>query len=507
MMNMETKKLLLVLASLLVSLSVSAQKYTDDELDVAVRQAFKKTDVQWNNLKGNVVITRTKKLGFKKAYGEWVPGGTAPGEHEGEEYVVYGSSGNYLLKMIWGRENPDFIRFFNYNAWGNLSSIDIYRYNYYYGFKPKGEFADLDAIWMSQLMKGRLDPSQRPKDRFITDKRSVYEYQDGRIKTIITRPVGSPDDEGGARDIFRNESDGSYTMTRYKDDGREDMSFQVSADGRKEIRKSDYIVAYIERDKDGRMIDVGGGGGGSNGYATQRSYYEYNDHGDLLYESSQVKLVDRDKDIKWLEQQRDVGEYTYFEYEYDAKGNWTTRKMYRHYSMNKEIDLKRWETREIVYAEDLGKTGDEYIAERKKEVDAYFDKQAEKAAKQVEEDRLKDEHPYVKYDGDLAEDILQGFLPNLPKVSALKALGGAEGYVTIKLTVNRNGALTARAADDYSNRWERAQLIVQEAIKAANNLSKSPKWIPGYGGVTCSIDFYYYPGGKVSASGAQYKYD
>ena len=80
MMNMETKKLLLVLASLLVSLSVSAQKYTDDELDVAVRQAFKKTDVQWNNLKGNVVITRTKKLGFKKAYGEWVPGGTAPGE-------------------------------------------------------------------------------------------------------------------------------------------------------------------------------------------------------------------------------------------------------------------------------------------------------------------------------------------------------------------------------------------------------------------------------------------
>ena len=89
----------------------------------------------------------------------------------------------------------------------------------------------------------------------------------------------------------------------------------------------------------------------------------------------------------------------------------------------------------------------------------------------------------------------------------MKALGGAEGYVTIKLTVNRNGALTARAAEDYSNRWERAQLIVQEAIKAANNLSKSPKWIPGYGGVTCSIDFYYYPGGKVSASGAQYKYD
>ena len=505
-MNMETKKLLFALTSLLVSLSVFGQDFNDDELDIAVRQAHKKTDLQWNNLKGNVVITRTKNIGFKKAYGEWVSGGTAPGEHEGEEYVIYGSSGNYLLKMAWGRENPDFIRAFNYNALGNLSSIDIYRYNYYYGFKPKGTFADLDAIWMSQLMKGRLDPSQRPKNRLRTDNRSAYEYSDGRVKTIITKPVDSAED-GGARDIFRYESDGSYTMTRYRHDGREDMTFQVSADGRNEIRKSNYIVAYIERDKDGRVIEVGGGSRDSNGYATQRNYYEYNDYGDLLYVSSMEKMVDQDKDIKWLEHQRDLGAFTYFEYEYDDKGNWISRKMYRHYSVNQGIDLKKWETREIVYSEDIGMSGDEYFAERKKEVDSYFNKQAEKAAKQVEEERLKAEHPFVKYDGDLADDILQAFLPNLPKVSVLKALGGYEGYVTIKLTVNRNGALTARAAEDYSNRWERAQLIVQEAIKAADNLSKSPKWIPGYGGVTCSIDFYYYPGGKVSASEVRYKYN
>ena len=75
-------------------------------------------------------------------------------------------------------------------------------------------------------------------------------------------------------------------------------------------------------------------------------------------------------------------------------------------------------------------------------------------------------------------------------------------YDTEKQLKEAEVELTKSKAD----RAQRAKEVT-EAIKAANNLSKSPKWIPGYGGVTCSIDFYYYPGGKVSASGAQYKYD
>lgn len=509
MMNMETKKLLLVLASLLVSLSVSAQKYTDDELDVAVRQAFKMSDLQWNNLNGDVLSTRTVSLGFKKAYGEWVLGG-AVNSHDGEEYVIYGASGNYLLKMIWGDNSPMKAFIYNYEGGSKLSSIDTYAFRYnYVDYKPKGQISESDAIWISEIIDYQLLSRKNGPD--VRLSHSIYEYDgNGRLKTIITRPDNDPQ-AGGARDIFRNASDGSYTMTRYKEDGREDMTFQVSADGRKEIRKSDYIVAYIERDKDGRMIDVGGGGGGSNGYATQRNHYVYNEHGDLLLVTADAKLIDRDKDLPWLEQQTDLGEFTYFEYEYDSKGNWITRKTYKHFSMNRDIDLKKWEERTIVYSGDAGISGDEYMAACNKEIDDYLAHKEEAAskaaAKAAADELLKSQHPVVTYDGNLAEDILQAVLPKLPRVSALKALNGAEGTVSIKLTINCNGYLSAQAVENYSNRWERAQLLVHEAIKAAEDLSGCPKWTPGYEGVSYYIDFHYYPGGRVTIDHATYVRD
>ncbi|MBR5177084.1 MAG: hypothetical protein IKW89_14330 [Bacteroidales bacterium] len=504
------RKIILLLASLaLPSAALLADSRPSDDKDVAVRQFFNKTDLQWNNLKGDVLSTHTVNLGFRKAYGEWELGGAPVNSHEGEEYVIYGSSGNRLLKMLWGYNDPQYALLYNYGADGKLSSVDTYNFRHnYVDYKPHGQISELDAIWIAELIDHKNIARKNYRGGYL--KHSVYEYDgNGRLKSIITRPDDDPQ-AGGARDIFRYEADGSYTMVRYDENGTEEMRFQGSSDGRKESRKTQYIVAYIERDKDGRMTGVGGGGGGSNGYATQRNHYVYNEHGDLLIVTEDARLVDRDKDLPWLESQTDLGAFTYYEYEYDSKGNWVTRKTYVHYSMNKEINLKKWEERTILYSGDIGKSGEEYMAACKSEIDVYQSRMEEAAAKAAanaaEDERLKAEHPYVKYDGDLADDILQEVLPKLPKVSALKALSsGAEGTVSIKLTINRNGHLSAKAAEDYSNRSDRAQLIVKEAVKAAEGLSGSPKWTPGYAGVTYSVDFHYYIGGKVVVEDSGYE--
>lgn len=503
------KKIFLLAAlSLITSVAVMADRLDGLDKDIAVRQCFKKTDLQWDNLKGDVVSTQTVYLGFRKAYGEWELGGAPVNSHEGEEYVIYGSSGNRLLKMDWGYNKPEKAYLYNYGTDGKLSSVDAYTFRHnYVDLKPKGRISETDAVWVSEVLDYKIRSQKKGPDRYL--EHSVYEYDgNGRLKTIITRPDDDPL-AGGARDIFRYEANGSYTMVRYDSDGTEQIRFQGSADGRQESRKTDYLVAFIERDKDGRMTGLGGGGGGSNGHATQRNHYVYNEHGDLNFVTEDAKLVDRNKDLPWLESQTDLAAFTYYEYEYDSKGNWVTRKTFVHYSLNKEVILKRWEERKIVYAGDVGKSGEEYFSDCMREISDYqarkVEEDAKAAAKEAEDEQLKAEHPYVEYDGNLAGDILEAVLPKLPKVSALSAaLNGADGTVGIKLTINRNGHVSARAANDYSNRTDRAQLIVKEAIKAAEDLSGSPKWVPGYSGVSYYVDFHYYLGGKVTIESATY---
>lgn len=122
----------------------------------------------------------------------------------------------------------------------------------------------------------------------------------------------------------------------------------------------------------------------------------------------------------------------------------------------------------------------------------------EEGRREAEKARLQAEHPFVTYDGSFEQDVLQAMLPNIPKNRGLKALSGYDGTVEIKVTVNANGKVSAEAARDYSGRSEQAQTVVREAIKAAESLSLSGKWTPGYEGITNNMTFHYYPSGKVT---------
>ena len=194
------KKIFLLAAlSLITSVAVMADRLDGLDKDIAVRQCFKKTDLQWDNLKGDVVSTQTVYLGFRKAYGEWELGGAPVNSHEGEEYVIYGSSGNRLLKMDWGYNKPEKAYLYNYGTDGKLSSVDAYTFRHnYVDLKPKGRISETDAVWVSEVLDYKIRSQKKGPDRYL--EHSVYEYDgNGRLKTIITRPDDDPL-AGGARE-------------------------------------------------------------------------------------------------------------------------------------------------------------------------------------------------------------------------------------------------------------------------------------------------------------------
>lgn len=130
------------------------------------------------------------------------------------------------------------------------------------------------------------------------------------------------------------------------------------------------------------------------------------------------------------------------------------------------------------------------------------DQEREAREKQQQEEWiLEREHPYVVYNGNIAEDILNEVRSKLPKVSPLKALGGYEGRIWIYLEMDKNGNITATA--NNTSKWDRVKLIVDETIKAAEGLSGSPKITPGYRGRNYRFQIHYYPGGKIEAEQLQ----
>lgn len=57
----------------------------------------------------------------------------------------------------------------------------------------------------------------------------------------------------GARDVFKYQNNGTYIMTRYDNDGQEDIKFQISANGKKEQRSGGNTTS-IDRDEFGRIV-------------------------------------------------------------------------------------------------------------------------------------------------------------------------------------------------------------------------------------------------------------
>lgn len=458
------KKLITSIAILLFPLLVTAQ--------IAVRQKFPVTDLEWDNVKGPAISIRTQYVSFKKAYGEWVSEGTLS---NGEIYGVYNTKGNLIMRIEWDNV-PSVLTFYHYNDLGNLDSADIYKIRNW----------DRSWTWPKEIESYKKEVKEWGYDYNVSH--SVYEYKDGRLVNIITRKEEGPKwkDADGARDIFRYNDDGSFIMTRYNDYGSDEGSFEISADGHNEIRRENGRATLYVRDDEGKVVSYFFGVSAINANVTGGTYYGYNENGDLLVQSSSEKAIIDIEDLPWLKRVDDYGSIVHYEYENDSYGNWVTRKAFLYQANMDEPELREWKKRTIVYADEVGMTGEELL---------------EKEIKDSEEkDRFRKEHPVVTFDGDLGETILAAILPNLPKIPFSEQSKRKTGEFCLRIKVSRDGVVEDCWEQFNSEYWDdRGDLIEEEAKRIIKDLSGSQKWIKGYDGVTLSVWITYYPSGKVTA--------
>lgn len=459
------KRIITTFAVLLIPIVVTAQ--------VAVRQKFPKTDLEWNNIKGPVVSIRTQNVSFRKAYGEWTSTGVNNVE---SKYEVYGTNGNLLMNIEWNSvPYPYLLRIFHYDTTGTLTGTDIYDFGYWDNSWP----------WPKVVEKYKKDIQESGYNDDVYH--SEYQYKDGRLMNIITRRERRGDwrSDDGARDIFRYNDDDSFTMTSYDGGGREEESFMISADGHEEINRKQGFVYIRKRDDEGKVTAELSGVSAINGRATRESYYGYNENGDILIQSSSEEVIQDLDELPWLKRIDDYGRIIHFEYEYDSHGNWINRKCFI-YQSGDEPSLREWKKRTIVYVDDIGMTGEELI-----------EKELQEAA---EKEALRNNHPYVTFDGNLGETILKEVMSKLPKVSMADALKGEEGQVTIIMKVSGDGVVENIYRDyteEYMNEGERGRLIFDEVKVAAQQLSGTSKWIKGYEGATFYVLYEYYSTGRV----------
>lgn len=375
-------KIIPLISALLISIVATAQ--------VVVRQKFPKTDLEWNNVKGPVVSILTQNVSFRKAYGEWTQ---VEINSIKAIYGLYGTTGNLLMTIEWDtRPNDYLLTIIHYDATGLMIGTDIYNINSWDNRWP----------WPKAVEVYKKDIQE---DRYNRDVRhSEYQYKDGRLVNIVTRREsrGEWRSADGARDIFRYNDDDSFTMTRYDEGGREEESFVISADGHEEINRKQGFVYIRKRDDEGKVIAELSGVSAINGRATSEYYYGYNENGDLLVQSSAEEVIQDMDDFPWLQQVADYGRIFYFEYEYDSHGNWIDRKCFMTQPGDEPI-LREWKKRTIVYTDDIGMTGEEFM---------------EKEIQESKElDQFRKDHPTVTFDGNLGETILSAISPDLQKVT------------------------------------------------------------------------------------------
>ena len=98
-----------------------AKDNTGEKMDIAARQKFSKSDLQWNNIKGNVVSVSFRNMSFKKAYGEWVKLGIRE-NRTGNTEEIYGANGNLLVQIEWDTYTPSIVRIIHYDAEGKRAA-------------------------------------------------------------------------------------------------------------------------------------------------------------------------------------------------------------------------------------------------------------------------------------------------------------------------------------------------------------------------------------------------
>ena len=303
------KKFLLVAVFLVTAVQLFAEKPYKVQLGKTV-------------LRGNVSKVVEGNIRF---YEEW---GEVKQRMDTMRVSLYDDNGRMILSI--GRRA---VSKYSYLSDGRVSKIDYFS-------KKNGPFEELPLM---------IDPK-------FTD---LYEYEaNGRIKsiTLISPERGTGEYYGEVRSalyydgligvpyeiedclgddsykyqyecskiIYKYNSDDTYGVYVCNEQGKTIYKNDVLKDGQIVIN-SWGACAYDER---GRLIEYGAQVVANNGAFSYHHYLGYNNKGDLAIESGK-ELGTKEIDIApWLSTEYSYSGDRLFEYEYDAEGNWITRKEY-----------------------------------------------------------------------------------------------------------------------------------------------------------------------------------
>ena len=338
------KKHIILLSLIFFAVNLNAQIPQDKVVEV-IQIPQGGTDLKKMNLKGSVVSVAEYDYPVKESFGEWLRGDESSLAH----YSVFNNNGNFIIDAKKNEESDRGVNRFlsySYNECGQISEINlVYGSNWPVFSGPE------DVKWYRD--------SKRNYDQQIK-----YEYNGGGELKSITYYDTRIYECIIAKDVYTHNANG-FEIVYYKSDGRKDVDKQCS------FIKKDRSVIKVDRgrinkeiyDGNWRLIESLSMIGALNGSIQNAKYYGYNDNGDLRVESSTASGIAAIKNLEslypYIGNSVKTGDISFYEYEYDANGNWIIRKTYR--KRKDEIILAKWTERVITYSE--GDADGEKIAE------------------------------------------------------------------------------------------------------------------------------------------------
>lgn len=338
------KKHIILLSLIFFAVNLNAQVHQNKEVEV-IQIPQGGTDLKKMNLKGSVVSVAEYDYPVKESFGEWLRGDESSLAH----YSVFNNNGNFIIDAKKNEESDRGVNRFlsySYNECGQISEINLV-----YG-----------SNW--PVFSGPEDVKWYRDHKRHYDQQIKYEYNGGGELKSITYYDTRIYECIIAKDVYTHNANG-FEIVYYKWDGRKDVDKQCS------FIKKDRSVIKVDRGKinkeiyDGnwRLIESLSMIGALNGSIQNAKYYGYNDNGDLRVESSTASGIAAIKNLEslypYIGNSVKTGDISFYEYEYDANGNWIIRKTYR--KRKDEIILAKWTERVITYSE--GDADGEKIAE------------------------------------------------------------------------------------------------------------------------------------------------
>lgn len=297
-----------------------------------------KTDWQKENLKGDVSKIEVFE---RRVIEEW---GEEKEILDPVETAFYGEDGN--LTMIYYINYPVFEngvakRFF-YDASGKLQKYTLYQP------KSKGNISNVDTGKTQEEARYEYYPDG--KIHYISHFQTSHgPWKLSDYYTYITyrdRHYNTRRNYREAKEVWTYTADG-YKHISCNDKG-ETVEREEFTDNGRQSKKGFLVSQY---DENGRLVASGATIVANNGVASEATYYGYNDHGDLVIESSSGEAIKEIDKMPWLSANYKLGRDTYYVYSYDNKGNWISRKEYRTLGNGSNAILEKELVRKIEYGQ------------------------------------------------------------------------------------------------------------------------------------------------------------